>query len=164
MQTAIDTRKVTGRRRLRFESLDAVLADAEQLTRADRAGNLKRLGNWSLGTTLGHLAGWMNFAFDGTPLNPPWFVRILLRLGKRRYLRETLRPGVRLSGVPAGTLCTDELSTDEGLSRLRAAVERFGGGAPLRPDSFFGPLTRDEHIALHCRHAELHLGFFIPGS
>lgn len=43
---AINTARVTGRRQLRFESLDAVLADAEYLASVPT----RQLGNWSLGS------------------------------------------------------------------------------------------------------------------
>ena len=52
---------------LRFESLDEVLAEAERLSVAERNGTLVRAGNWTLGQTLGHLATWCRFAFDGYP-------------------------------------------------------------------------------------------------
>lgn len=49
---AVKTSKVIGRRCLRFESLDAVLADAEQLAAVES----KQLGNWTLGQILMHWA------------------------------------------------------------------------------------------------------------
>jgi hypothetical protein len=32
----------------------------------------------------------------------------------------------------------------------------------MKPDVFLGPLSHREWVAVHLRHAELHLGFFIP--
>lgn len=57
----VDTKKVAGRRMLRFESLDQVIADVDRLVEAERAGRLTRLGNWTLGQTLGHLAAWAEY-------------------------------------------------------------------------------------------------------
>jgi len=39
-------------------------------------------------------------------------------------------------------------------------MERLRAGPPARPNVIFGPLTHDEWIQLHLRHAELHLSFF----
>jgi hypothetical protein len=54
----VDTAKVANRRSLRFESIDHVLAEVDRLAESRRAGRLKRLGNWTLGQALGHLATW----------------------------------------------------------------------------------------------------------
>ena len=58
----VDTGKVPGRRPLRFESIDQVLAEVDRLVEAERAGQLKRLGNWTLGQVLGHLAVWAEYS------------------------------------------------------------------------------------------------------
>jgi hypothetical protein len=71
----IDTGKVTSKRQLHFDSIDQMLADAEALVEAEKAGRLKRLGNWTLAQALNHLATWMEFAYTGSPLNPPFFIR-----------------------------------------------------------------------------------------
>lgn len=51
---------------------------------------------------------------------------------------------------------------DEGLERMRRALGRLKAEAPTAPNVIFGPLSHDEWVALHCRHAELHLGFLVP--
>ena len=50
------------RRTLRFEAIDAVLAEAERLVHLEHKGWLDRAGNWPIGLTLGHLATWADFA------------------------------------------------------------------------------------------------------
>src|SRR5205807_8480410 len=79
--------KVTGRRRLHFESLDEVLAEAERRA----AGRYRRLGHWTLGQILMHLALAGDKSIDGTiagrsslfikssdgkMTRPRWFVRL----------------------------------------------------------------------------------------
>jgi hypothetical protein len=66
---AIDTRKVAGRRKLHFNSLDEVLADAERLV----AGGSTQLGNWSLALV-------ENASIDGFPELFPWPIRLLLKV------------------------------------------------------------------------------------
>ncbi|HYD01264.1 MAG TPA: DUF1569 domain-containing protein [Phycisphaerales bacterium] len=165
--SAVDTKQVRcgegGRRVLRFASIDDALRDAELIADADRKGTLKRCGNWTPGQALGHVAGWINFALDGYPpdLRPPWFVKVILRAMKGKYMRG-LPAGARIPGIEGGTKNIEVLSTDEGLSRLRTAWKRLASTAPTRPNPVFGPLSHDEWIAINLRHAELHQSFFTP--
>lgn len=158
----VDTGKVAGRRTLRFESLDQLTAEVDRLAEAERAGRLRRLGNWTLGQTLGHLAAWAEYGYTGAPLKVPFFIKWLLRLRKRKFLYGPLRAGVKIPGVEGGTLATDPLPLDEALGRFRRVTERLRAEAPTAPSPVFGPLTHEESIALNLRHAELHLGFLTP--
>ncbi len=158
----VDTGKVVGRRELRFESLDEVLAEVERLAAAERAGRLRRLGNWTLGQTLGHLASWAEYSYTGAPLKAPFFVKWFLRLRKRKFLYGPMRAGVKIPRVEGGTLATEAVPLDEGLERMRRVLGRLKSEAPTAPNVIFGPLSHDEWVALHCRHAELHLGFLVP--
>jgi hypothetical protein len=160
--TTIDTGKVSGRRELHFNTIDDALSEVDRLLTADRAARLTRLGNWTLGQTLGHLATWVNFSYDGNPLKPPLIIRLILRMRKKKFLRGSMPVGVRIPGVENGTLGIDLLSTDDGAARYRAAMQRLAREAPTLPNVIFGPLTHDEWKQLHLRHAELHLGFMKP--
>lgn len=160
---SVDTSKVSGRRTLRFANLDEALADAEKLVGAERAGQLVRVGNWTLGQALGHLAAWVGYGFDGPPIRPPWFVKLILRTRKNKYLNHGMPAGVHIPRVEGGTLATERLSTDDGLAKYRAAVDRLRAGCPEQPNVIFGRLTHAEWIQLNCRHAELHLSFFRSG-
>ena len=157
-----NTGKVSGRRILRFESIDEVMAEADRLADADRAGRLGHLGNWTLGQTLGHLAAWAEYAYTGAPLKVPFFVRWVLRLRKRKFLYGPMGSGVRIPGVEGGTLATDPVPLEEGRGRFRRAMERLKTEAPTASSPVFGRLTNEESIALNLRHAELHLGFLVP--
>src|SRR5262245_20550115 len=158
----VDTGKVADRRQLRFESIDRVLAEVDRLVAAERAGRLKRLGNWTLGQTFNHLATWAEYAYTPMPLKPPFFVRWFLRLRKRKFLYGPMRAGVRIPGVAGGTLATEPASLDDGLTRFRRVLERLKVEPPTVPSPVFGMLTHDETIALNLRHAELHLGYHVP--
>ena len=54
------------RRPLKFDSLDAVVRDAENLL----ASGYDRAGNWDLAQVCGHLAEWLRFPMDGFPKVP----------------------------------------------------------------------------------------------
>jgi hypothetical protein len=152
------------RRQLRFQTTDDAIDEAERLARAEREGRLARAGNWSLGKTLGHLATWANFAHDGYPpdVSPPLPVRLVIRLMRGRILRDGMSPGMRIGRMPEGTLGLDELPTEEGLGRYRAALRRLAASAPTGASPVFGRLTHEQWIQLNLRHAELHLGFQVP--
>ena len=158
----VDTGKVAGRRILRFESIDQMLAEVDRLAEAERAGRLKGLGNWTLGQALGHLAVWAEYGYTGPPLKTPFFIRWLLRLRKQKFLHQPMPAGVKIPGVQGGTLATEPMPLDEALPRLRRVMERLKTAPPTIPHNLFGRLTHDEWVAMHLRHAEVHLGFFVP--
>ena len=152
------------RRTLRFETIDAALAEADRLVTAEREGRLAQAGKWPLGQTLGHLATWAEFALDGYPANvqAPWLVRAIARMLRNRIITQGMRPGMKLGRLPGGTVGLEPMSSDDGLRRFRAAMERLRTTAPTIPNPVFGPLTHEQWIQLNLRHAELHLGFQVP--
>lgn len=158
----VKTGHVGGRRSLHFNSIDDMLADAESLHRAEREGRLTLLGNWSLGQSFGHLSGWVRFGFEGTPLKPPWIVRLIFRPMKSRMLYKPMRAGGNIPRVPGGTLATEPMTGDEGIDRMRKWFGRLKNESPTLPHIIFGPLSHDEWINLHLRHSELHLSFAVP--
>ena len=151
------------RRTLRFETVDDAIDEAEKLVIAEREGRLDRLGNWTLGQTLGHLATWASYPFEGYPpeIRPPLPVRMILGLMRNRILTKGMTPGVRIRGIPNGTLGLEVLTIEEGLRRFRAALNRLGSTDPDRVNPIFGKLTHEQWIQLNLRHAELHLSFHI---
>ena len=157
---------ISQRRKLRFESIDDAVAEAERLVAAEREGRLTHVGNWRVGRALGHLATWANFAFDGYPpeVVAPWPVRLILKLMRNRILNQGMMTGVKIGRVPGGTVGTDEFTADEGSERFRAAMRRLRQNAPTRENPVFGKLTHEQWIQLNLRHAELHLGFQVPGE
>lgn len=158
-----DTSKVADRRRVHFATLADLRADLATLERA--AGTLRTTGNWTAGQNFSHLASFIEFAYEGYPpelSNPPWFIKAFLRLRKRAMLRGGLPAGVKIPGIRGGTVGADDAPAHVALARLRAALDRLERSAPTAPNPVFGPLTHEEWITLHLRHAELHLGFVHP--
>jgi hypothetical protein len=158
----LDTGKIVERRILRFESIDQAIAEVDRLARAERDGRLQRLGNWTLGQALGHLAAWVEFAYTGAPLKVPFFIRWIMWLRKRQFLYGPMRSGAKIPGVEGGTLATDPVTLEEGLLRFRRVMEQLKTQAPTARNVLVGRLRHEEWIALTLRHSELHLGFFIP--
>lgn len=158
----IDTARVSNRRTLRFQTTNEAVSEAQRLASAERAGNLTPLGNWTLGQALGHLATWAEFSFTGAPLKPPLPIRLMLRLQKNKFLTRPMPAGVKIPGVPGGTLGIDPMPLDDGLAKHCAAMDRLRSESPTKPNVIFGPLTHEQWIQLNLRHAELHLSFFRP--
>jgi len=160
----VNTAKVTNRRRLRFSTIDEMIADVDRIGAAEKAGTLRRTGNWTAGQVFGHLATWSNYAYEGYPFRPPWFIRWILKKKKTAYLRDGMPAGVRIPKVPNGTFGTEEMSTEEGANRLRRAMLRLKNGESAKFDSpAWGEMPLEERIALNLRHAELHMSFLHPG-
>jgi hypothetical protein len=158
----IDTKTVDDRRPLRFKAIDEMLADVERVAAAEKAGTLRRTGNWTTGQIFGHLSAWIDYGYDGAPIKPPWFVRVFGRMVKKKYLRGPLQAGFRIPNVEGGTFGIGALPLEEGLSRLLRSLERLRAAPPTQPSAIFGPLSHEEWVQLHLRHAELHLSFLHP--
>jgi Protein of unknown function (DUF1569) len=127
-----ETDKVTGRRTLRFENLDDIIADVNRLAAAP---NVRVLGNWSFEQILWHLAKVMNDSIDGTTIRwttaPPQIPETI----KRRVLNGSMRPGFKLPPEAAKELEPPPVSSADAIECFRAAVERqrtSRNGSPIR--------------------------------
>ena len=160
MSTPINTAKITGRRQLRFESIDDILADVNQLAKAKE---VRCLGNWSSGQVLKHLTIVMNGSMDGIPRAFSGFLRFFVRLiMKKRFLNKPMPPGFKLP-EKATALLPPPTTWEEGLEGIRKAIGRLKTETKREPHPVLGPLTVEEWTQVHCRHSELHLSFLVPG-
>lgn len=157
---SMDTGKVKERRTLHFKSLDEALTDADTLASAERAAKLRALGNWSLGQSFNHLSSWVDYSFEGAPLKIPLIIRLMLRPMKKRFIYKPMKAGGNIPKVPGGTLAINVVPLEEGLAHLHRSFGRLKNESPAIPHMLFGPLTHDEWINQHLRHAELHLSFY----
>jgi hypothetical protein len=156
---SIDTAKVEGRRTLKFQSLDDILAELDRLNQ----GQVKTLGNWSSGKILMHLTVPMVWCLDGAPLKGAWYIRVMGWLIRNRFLRNAMPAGFKLSGEFAAKLIPQgDVSWEEGLQTIRAAIARMKAEPQRHPSPFLGELTHEQWDQLHCRHCELHLSFLVP--
>jgi hypothetical protein len=161
LQMARDTSSSNApqRRTLHFTRIDQVLADVNQLAEAEQRGTLKMLGNWTFGQSLGHLASWVDYSYDGVPLKIPFFIPWIVRPLRKQFLYKPMKPGSRIPKVPGGTLATDVVASAPALDHFRRAFERLAISPPGKPHALFGKFTHQEWIAQHLRHSELHLSF-----
>lgn len=156
----VDTKTVQGRRSLSFKSLDEIVADAERLASSPTT---KTLGNWPLGRLFMHLAGAVNGSIDGFTVRAPWYIRLIGPFIKSRIINKGMPAGFKLSKKREDKLFPPAESTQEGLEKLRAAVERTRKERMTAAHPVFGKLTHEEWTRLHLRHSEMHLSFAVPG-
>jgi hypothetical protein len=156
----VKTGRVQGRRKLRFETLDDVLRDAEAMA----ARPHRMLGNFTFGQVCAHLAILMEYSLDGFPDLPiPLVVRLLGRLFRPVAVRMPIPAGTRPpAAVMQAFAPPAEVSIEEGLSRLRTAIRRLQSEPQRHPSPLLGRLGRDDWDRVHRRHAELHLSFVAP--
>lgn len=153
----VNTKKVEGRRNVRYESLDEFLQEAERLSQTD----VRTLGNWSRAQIYGHLARTMDGSIDGLGFLLPAPVRFLMSLlMKRKFLYGALPAGFK-SGPE---FVPEETSLDEELAALRKAIDRQHEepGRVLHPA--FGNIGKDGWNDFHLRHAELHMSFLVEAA
>lgn len=150
----VNTKKVEGRRKVRYASHEEVLADAERLAASDAP----TIGNWSKGQIYKHLAGTLDLSIDGGGGMLPAPARFLLKfVFKKKFLNDSIPSGFKAPEkfVPG------ETSTEEGLELLRQATLRMGEVSQRALHPGFGELTREEWDLFHFRHAEMHMSFIV---
>jgi hypothetical protein len=164
-QGSVDTRRVPERRHLRFGTFADALRDIDALVEAERAGTLRRLGNWTLGQALSHVAAWASYPHEGYPagVRPGPLIRLIARRMKKRLLAGPLPAGLRLPKAPGGTWGVEDITAPAGAERCRRAFERLDREPPQIPNPALGVLTHEEWKRLNLAHAELHLSFFRAG-
>jgi len=159
-QRAIDTKRVGGRRKVRYRSYQEILDDAHRLA----AGPHRSLGNWSLGQVLKHLGNAMQGSVDGQGFPVKWYLRWLGPIViKPRLIKGPFPAGFRLPLRAAEKLVARDTTTfDEGMAALLAGIERLQRETSRASHPVAGRLTIDEWDQFHLRHAEMHMSFVVP--
>ena len=154
----VNTKKVTSRRKLRFETLDEIVVEAERLAKMP----IRLLGNWSYGQILEHMATAIDHYYTGIPVKPSWFMRkIMMPLFKNHFLTKGLPAGIQLP-KEAHALLPDPTEIQPALEHLKQSINHLKEESPKIPSPFFGDMAPQEWVALALRHAELHLSFVVP--
>ncbi len=153
----VETGKVAGRRPLHFSNYDELLDCARKLSQ----GPTRQLGNWSLGQICKHLAVTIDSSMDGPAFKPPFLLRLVGPLLKKRFLSRPMQSGFKLPKT-AGKLLPPETTTADGLEHLERSVARLDQVPARAPHPVFGKLSRDQWDQLQFRHGELHLSFIEP--
>lgn len=156
---AVNTRRITDRRQLRYESFQELIADAECLAHSE----VVTLGNWSLGQIFLHLARSMHASIDGLEAKVSWSWRLAAQLWYgRRLLSGPMPAGMQLPSKAADLLSPELVSTEDGFAALREALERLGFETERAAHPILGEMSLDQWDNFHLRHAELHMSFVVP--
>lgn len=155
----VDTSRVKGRRQIRYESYQDLLAEVEQLL----GGDVRTLGNWSLGQVLKHVAETMHTSIDGAPYRAGILRRatgpFLLR---DQFLNGAMSPGFQLPQSASEALIPGPTTGEVGLAALRRALYRLRAETDRAAHPVIGRLSIEEWDRCHLRHAELHMSFIQP--
>ncbi len=150
-------------RALELKSLDELRAELDRIQSAHDAGTLTHTGNWSPGQILEHLALPWVCALDGfPPTKIPFILRMLARiLAKKKTVRGTPPPpGIKLPKQVAYLAPKDDTTFDDGMSALRACIERVERGERMTHRSpLFGSMDHQQWLNLQLGHCALHLGY-----
>ena len=161
-----DTRTVVGRRVLHFDTIDDLLAEVGGVVEASKAGQVRPLGNWSAAQVLQHLGRMVEFSFDGFPFVYPFWLRVVCRLMRlvswRWLVAIAFRPGFRNPASAAPLEPDPDVTLDTAAEYLRGQLERIQKGQRMtQPSPAEGPVTHEQWVYAHLRHAELHLSFLL---
>jgi hypothetical protein len=154
------------RTELRFQTLDEIKSDIENLQRTGYSAH----GKWDLSQICEHLADWMTYPLDGFP-PMPWFVRVLIGAmrilrGKALY-RQFVASQRMANNSPTAPQSVHKPNSDATASvqRLTKAIDRLKSHrGDIHPSPLFGALTKDELIALQMAHCAHHLRFLVPNQ
>lgn len=157
--------KTAPRRDVSYPTLEEALADAERLA----ASPHETTGNWTLAEILEHLARSIEANLDGVEAKAPLPLRlfgpILKPLLKRQVTGKSMLPGFTLpKNLQAEFFPREGTTLEQALAMYREQVERAMEATEVREHPFFGQMTRDELMKLHCNHAALHLSFVRPAE
>ena len=156
----IDPTKVTGRRELRYDTYDDLLADAERMASQE----VKTLGNWSYPQVLDHLAKSLNKMIDGPGFMLPMPMRFIMRLTMmKKMVNETFDPGFKFPASVAKDFDPDPtIETGAAIESLRAAIERVKADPTRAKHPGFGTITTRGWDQFQLRHCEMHMSFVQP--
>lgn len=157
----VETKSVTDRRKLHYNSLEEFLADAEQLA----AGDVQMLGNWSLDQIFGHLAFSMNSSIDGFSFSLPRPIQPIIKLFfKKTFIEGPIKPGFKVPAKSAAAAIPKPSAVEDKLNDLRAAIDRIKTETKRARHPGLGIITLEEWTLFHLRHAELHMSFAKPAN
>ena len=150
---------VIQRREIVYGTLQDFLDDVRQLAEIE----VTTLGNWSFAQILEHLARAIDSSIDGFSFQSHWLVRTLAAAFlKNRLLTTKMKPGVNLPRRASSYLPEPEVELHDAREHLEAAAQRLLTTAPTARHPYLGRMSDREWLALHLRHAELHMSFVLP--
>jgi hypothetical protein len=152
--------KPTLARELTFSTLDDILDEARRIAAQPQ---VTTRGNWSASQNIWHVARYIQASVEGYPFNPPWYLKLIGPLFKKRMTRKTMSPGYKTSTNMAEHMEPQSVSEEQtamgpAIEKLEQWVGRASDQGFIPANPVFGKMSTQQWVDLHCRHAELHFG------
>jgi hypothetical protein len=108
----------------------------------------------------------MEFSFDGFPFRyrrpVRWGAQLLRMVSWPWLLVLAFRPGFRNPPVAAALEPKPTVSLAQAVRYMRGLLERISSGERMTAaNPSMGPLSHEQWVEVHLRHAELHLSFLV---
>ena len=153
---SINTRKVEGRREVRYKSLDDLLEDARRCA----ADGSTTIGNWSISQIYQHLTDVLHAGIDGFPPSGFWLLRLIARMFfKNKMLTDGLEPGFKNPRLKPA-----DIPIADALAQFVTAIERFQANPERAAHPWWGVFTSEQAVQFQMRHAELHMSFIVTAE
>ena len=158
-----DSKNQIKRRRIRFDSFDDILRDADRISRADQ---VDQLGKWTAGQVFDHLAKSFDSSIRESKAVIPTWRRVIARICKPFLLRFGLPAGIQIASISEVAarefLPREGVSLEEGLREFKRSIIELSSHEMSAKHNCFGKMSPQDWKRMHCRHAELHLSLLIP--
>lgn len=143
------------RRCLIFEEIGAIMPDVDRLLLGHAT-----VGRWSLGAICDHLARSVELTLDLPPADaPPTREQTVFR---RLFFRAPAFPEGQSIPLAVQHPAAD-VEDAAAAEALRAALARLAAHeGPFAAHPVMGPMSREEWLRFHARHAAHHLAFAVP--
>ena len=142
---------------LSFDTIDAMLADADRLRRG-----YAKAGQWDLGMILDHLAKTQSAPFDTGRWNLPWPATAIVRSMIHGMVKRHQYPSFKVPMAPP-LKPTPGVDVDEAYGRFRELSERI---KRLPADTVaappFGRMSTADFVGIQLLHGAHHLAFLRP--
>jgi len=153
---SINTRKVEGRREVRYKSMDDLLEDARRCA----VDGSTTIGNWSISQIYQHLTDVLHAGIDGFPPSGFWRLRLIARMFfKNKMLTDGLEPGFKNPRLKPA-----DIPIADALAQFVTAIERFQVNPERAPHPWWGAFTSEEAVQFQLRHSELHMSFIVAAE
>lgn len=152
----INNVKTASRRKLHFDDLDQLLADAEAVTESSTA-----TGNWTPAQIIHHVAFGIKMLNHGIDLKVPLPMKIFGRTMKAFGLHvKPIKPGINPPAAIAAAFAPPaDVTLEEAKRILREEVAFAEENGMNHPSPLFGRMSPADCVQMNCRHAEMHFGF-----
>lgn len=148
--------KPTLARKLHFESLDDILAEAKRIATQPDCDSR---GTWTPAQNVWHVGRFIKAGVEGYPAKVPFFLKIIGPLMKKTFTTKGFSPGIKLPSQAADHMVAPPDTTiEQAMDMLETAVQGAKDKGFLPKNAMMGRMTPQQWIDLHCRHAEMHFG------